>query len=82
MAEMPKYELTRPAHIAPAPGQRVQYCDAGRHILHDGVPGFHMKPLNDPARDAVKKAFGGKEQVDPAVVAIQEAATKKFDPKD
>lgn len=78
--EAPRYRLTRPAHIAPVPGQRVQFMDAGREIVYEGIPGFHMEPINEAAKAAVKKTFKGGEQIDPERAAIQSLATSRFDP--
>ena len=79
--ETPRYRLTTAAHIAKEPGGRKQYLDAGEVITYDGVPGWHMQPLNDAAEAAVKKAFPGGQK-DPSREMIQEVASTKFDPRE
>ncbi len=78
MAEEPRYRLAAAAHISPAPGQRVQFLDAGAEIIHNGVPGWHMEPINDAARAAVKKTFPDG-QVDPERSMLQNLVTQRFD---
>lgn len=47
--EPPQYKLTEPAYI-----HDVLY-EAGATIWFDGIPGYHMEPLNDAARDMIEK---------------------------
>ena len=79
MADEPRYRLTAPAHIAPHPGGKVQFLEAGTDIVHVGTPGWHMEPLNDTAKAVFKKLFPDGTQ-DPERTMLQNMVTQKFDP--
>lgn len=50
MSIRPKYRLTTQSFIDNA------LREEGEFIEYDGIPGSHMIPANQPARDAVKAA--------------------------
>ena len=76
--ETPRYQLTTAAFMPKEPGGRNQYLEAETVITFEGVPSWHMRPLNDAAKDAVKKAFPSGQQ-DPGRVLIQKVASTKFE---
>jgi hypothetical protein len=78
-AETPRYRLTTAAFMPPAPGGLTQYLNAGAEVAYEGSPGWHMTPINDTAKDAVKKAFPGGQK-DPTRELIQKVASAKFSP--
>lgn len=74
--EPPQYRLTEPAYINDQLFDQGA-VDAGAAIIFfEGVPGYHMFPLNDAARAMVKKH--NPQRVDPldalTVVAAPVAA--------
>jgi hypothetical protein len=79
MSDMPKYRLTRAAHNRPSPGRPLRVMKAGEEIETNDVPGYHMEPINDAAKEVVRK-LGLQSQEDPERVAIRNLATAKFDP--
>lgn len=79
MSDLPRYRLTQPAYMPPAPGQKLRVLEAGTEVDFAGTPGYHMEPINDAARAAVKK-LGDRKTVDPERAAIQALATQRFDP--
>lgn len=45
----PEYELTEKAYINDV------LHEVGAHIKYEGIPGYHMVPINDAAKAMVKK---------------------------
>jgi hypothetical protein len=54
MSEQPRYRLTQTAYMAPVPGEMERVLPAGTEVVYEGVPGEHMEPANDAAKDIVK----------------------------
>jgi hypothetical protein len=68
----PRYRLTEPAYIDD------QLLEAGREINFEGIPGYHMEPLDDAAREM--KAKYPSQYVDP-ITSLQTVGVAP-DPKD
>ena len=53
---MAKYKLTEKAYIKRTPkADFEELLEAGEEIEYEGIPGFHMSPLDDSAKAAVAK---------------------------
>ena len=78
-SETPRYRLTTAGYMPLEPGGRKQFVEAGMEVSYLESPDWHMQPLNDAAREAVKKAFP-RGQEDPGRVLIQKVASTKFSP--
>ena len=57
--EPPQYELTAQAYI------NDQLLEEGATVYYRGIPGPHMIPLNDAAREMVEKHPGAMQTIDP-----------------
>lgn len=51
-----RYRLTAKAEMPPRPGAVRALLGVGDEVLWDGPPGWHMEPLDTPAKAAVARA--------------------------